>query len=379
MHDELLAVAARRARTWLVVIALLGATGPAIVAGVLTGLAGAAVTYAVVALAGIAWFLAGAPGIRRAPWPQAGVAPAGTEVTGIAEGIALATGSTPAQAWEVAHPAPNVAGFVGSDGRVLLVTEGARGLLTRDQLEAVCATQLAIGADPTCRRLLGAVAAIQVARIGGFLAVVTLGFTIPFVFPIGILALSTIPGTAAAWLLGGRVRWWSRVAVDGVCVRTTRHPEALVQALPALARWSGEQVPIGLLSRLLGAGGSQWAIELGFPWTSHTTVNGRLVDQRTSAMVDDARLLLRAGLVRRVCLEGADASVASYQEVAANIRRAGRAAATGGAAEIEGELVGLEGVVMADGVAPAGWHPDPLGRARLRWWDGASWTDRTSA
>ena len=28
---------------------------------------------------------------------------------------------------------------------------------------------------------------------------------------------------------------------------------------------------------------------------------------------------------------------------------------------------------------PPGWHPDPSGQARLRWWDGARWTDETSA
>ena len=27
---------------------------------------------------------------------------------------------------------------------------------------------------------------------------------------------------------------------------------------------------------------------------------------------------------------------------------------------------------------PAGWHPDPRGQARLRWWDGTRWTDHTS-
>ncbi len=26
----------------------------------------------------------------------------------------------------------------------------------------------------------------------------------------------------------------------------------------------------------------------------------------------------------------------------------------------------------------AGWHPDPHGQARLRWWDGSQWTDHTS-
>lgn len=28
----------------------------------------------------------------------------------------------------------------------------------------------------------------------------------------------------------------------------------------------------------------------------------------------------------------------------------------------------------AEGAAPAAWYPDPLGRARLRWWDGSAWT-----
>jgi uncharacterized RDD family membrane protein YckC len=28
--------------------------------------------------------------------------------------------------------------------------------------------------------------------------------------------------------------------------------------------------------------------------------------------------------------------------------------------------------------AGAGWHPDPHGQARLRWWDGGSWTEHTS-
>ena len=31
---------------------------------------------------------------------------------------------------------------------------------------------------------------------------------------------------------------------------------------------------------------------------------------------------------------------------------------------------------MAEGGAPAGWHPDPSGApGRLRWWDGETWTD----
>jgi hypothetical protein len=27
---------------------------------------------------------------------------------------------------------------------------------------------------------------------------------------------------------------------------------------------------------------------------------------------------------------------------------------------------------------PANWYPDPSGQARLRYWDGARWTDHTA-
>ena len=39
-----------------------------------------------------------------------------------------------------------------------------------------------------------------------------------------------------------------------------------------------------------------------------------------------------------------------------------------------------ESVTTALGAAvPADWYPDPTGQARLRYWDGATWTDSTSA
>ena len=32
----------------------------------------------------------------------------------------------------------------------------------------------------------------------------------------------------------------------------------------------------------------------------------------------------------------------------------------------------------AQAETPAAWYSDPLGKARVRWWDGAAWTDHTS-
>jgi Zn-dependent protease with chaperone function len=386
LHDDLLDVAARRARGWLVVVGVVAAIGPGVLVAVLGGVLAGIVATTAAAMVIVAWLLAGAPGVGRVPWPRAGLAPAGTEVAGIAAGISLATGMPEPRAFEVAHAAPNVGGFVDRSGDVLLVTDGARALLNRDQLEAVCAAQLAIAHDSASRRLAGAVAAIRWARAFGFLALVSLGLTIPLVPPLGVAALATIPGTVAAWLCGGRVRWWARVAADGVCVRTTRHPEPLVAALRLLARWSGDQVPVGLLTQITGAGGAQWAIEIGPKWTSQMKVNGRLVDTRTAAMVDDTRLLVRAGLVRRVCLDGGEASLLSYRDIAAAVRSAGRAAAQGESALIEGELVGLDGVAPAvaagppawHAAAPEGWYLDPFGQSPYRWWDGTGWTERTA-
>ena len=172
------------------------------------------------------------------------------------------------------------------------------------------------------------------------------------------------------------MRWWARVATDAVCVRTTRLPEALVQALRQLARASGEQVPVGLWTRLLGMGGSQWAVELGRVDIDRT-VNNRMVDHRTGR--SSRTLGCSCGPPWYVGSSSSRSRLRSrrYQDIAARApRRAGRR--RGRRRRDRGRARRLDGVVMADGVAPAGWHPDPLGRARLRWWDGASWTDRTS-
>jgi hypothetical protein len=54
---------------------------------------------------------------------------------------------------------------------------------------------------------------------------------------------------------------------------------------------------------------------------------------------------------------------------------AGAAAGAAGGTSTGGGSAGA----AAGGGPPAGWYPDPQGQARLRYWDGAGWTDQTSA
>jgi hypothetical protein len=64
----------------------------------------------------------------------------------------------------------------------------------------------------------------------------------------------------------------------------------------------------------------------------------------------------------------------------------GAAAASGAGAGAAGAGAGAGGGAATSaasggegGGPPPGWYPDPQGQARLRYWDGAAWTDQTSA
>lgn len=49
---------------------------------------------------------------------------------------------------------------------------------------------------------------------------------------------------------------------------------------------------------------------------------------------------------------------------------------------VAGLLLGIFGLLIAVAARPRivpGWYPDPSGQAALRWWDGKTWADQTSA
>ena len=48
-------------------------------------------------------------------------------------------------------------------------------------------------------------------------------------------------------------------------------------------------------------------------------------------------------------------------------------------AKVHDAIAAALGQGLVDGgTTPAAWHPDPLGRHELRWWDGQRWSDSVS-
>jgi Zn-dependent protease with chaperone function len=153
--------------------------------------------------------------------------PDSNRLRNIADGLAIAI-NVPADRVEViASPVPNVLALpTKSHGLVVIATEGAIGLLSRPELEALVASQIVVAGNPWVRRATRA----QLAQAPW---AILLGFASFSIF------LTSFYGIAAfvfvfVFVFSGVHRRADAVRdllADGVAINTTKNPQALVGAL----------------------------------------------------------------------------------------------------------------------------------------------------
>lgn len=382
MHEELRAAGLRRMRIWtgvlLVVAGFIGAVAgllvtvdfdwppstswfdgaaPWVIGGALVGFLGI----------GVAILTFGPALAARRAWPRRTLTPA-PDLVSLAEGVALARGERTPRVWRLVTPSPNVACLPGLGGRHIIVSTAAEAGLTNDELEALIALQFSLLLDPeaagVCRPLSVAGLAIMwvvwtmvVATIVAVVHDVTLsGLTIN----IGIWA--AIAGIALVVLVQRRIRWSWGIVGDAVALETTRHPQPLVSALRRMASYNGKQVPV---RRGYGGADPYWVVPVRAQVAVATmVVNDRARSRTSTEQVSDATLLLRAGIVERVCLGGEPGTLASWQAAEATFGRLGRAAGDwneGGAVDgtIDGVTVTVAGA--SGGLPPVSgvWRSPP--------------------
>lgn len=381
MHHELQEFGARRVMLWSAALVLISAVVGALLGTMVTVegdwplsdeavdrleravLVGAALGAAFVVLLHV---VADWRGARRA-WPTIPLIPA-PDLGRRAEGIALARGEPVPRVWRIDAVAPNVACIPTRHGRHLIVSRGAEVGLTRDELEAVMALQFSLLLDPSAVRVRRALVAaglmvswtvrlailsivVSLIRAWEFVAVT---INVGIWLSVGVIALIVV--------VQRRVRWsWGMVG-DGVAIETTRHPEPLVSALRRLAGHNTSVVPV---RRSYGAADAYWAVPVRAHMQAHTSVNGRRTRSTSTEQLNDAALLMRAGIVHRVRLGGDLATVASWRTARQVFSRLASYGGTNrGDGTVDGVTVTIEGATHGalppvSGSWPA--EPAPVG------------------
>jgi Zn-dependent protease with chaperone function len=391
VHEELRAAGLRRMRIWtgwlLVVSAFVGALTAALTVfqtdwppttdwfddSLRTIAMGAIVGAAFVA---VAIYTFGPALAARRAWPRRTLQPA-PDLVPLAEGIALARGEPTPRVWRLITPAPNLACFPGLGGRHIVVSTAAEAGLTTDELEALMALQFSLLIDEGAARVRRplVVAALTVMwtfwamMVGTTVAVlrdvVWAGLTIN-------VGLWTAIGTIAlVVLVQRRIRWSWGIVSDAVALETTRHPQPLVSALRRMASYNGDQVPV---RRTYGVADPFWVLPVRAKVAVATMVVNDEARSRTSTeQVSDAALLLRAGIVERVCVGGEPGTLASWQAAEATFARLGLAAGDRVAVDgtVDGVTVGVAGATGGLGPVSGVWRAPPPNmhlERRLRPW-----------
>jgi hypothetical protein len=268
-----------------------------------------------------------------------------------------------------------------------VVSSGAEAGLAPDELEALAALQFSLLLDPAARRVRRTVVVAArlmtwTARASALALVVVLVRAIAWAgltVNLAIWLVMAVIGLCA--LVLRRLRWSWGLVSDGVAVDTTRHPEPLVRALRRLAGYNGEQVPV---RRTYGAADPFWAAPVRQPvHVSTFVVNGRARSSRSTEQVSDAALLLRAGIVQRVCIDGHPPTMTSWRDAAAVFERLGRygaevehTPATDASRSVDGTIDGVvvttEGASGAPPAVSGAWPRPPAAESvhRRPWWPG---------
>lgn len=392
MHDELREAGLRRLRVWTAVLVVVGAVGgmlfvfvaffepvwPAELGLVDGGLATLAAGAAGGAIGSLVLLATGTRAAARRAWPTVPLEPA-PHLVPLVEGVAIARGEPVPRVWRLVSNAPNVACLPRPNGRHVIVSTAAESGLTRNELEAIIALQFSLlldeGATRVRRTLVAAGRMISWAiRLILIALVVTLAREIVWAgLTINLAIWLGIGGIALIVFVQRRVRWSWGIVGDAVAIQTTRYPEPLVHALRRLAGHNEEQVPV---KRTYGAADPYWVVPVRARTSMQIMVtNGRAQQERSTEQVSDAALLLRAGVVQRMCLGGDPATLAAWEEAEQTFLRLSHYGGTGaGDGTIDGVLVtpdgatyGTAGPVGAVIPPSPGLVAGPQGRRRRPW------------
>jgi Zn-dependent protease with chaperone function len=145
----------------------------------------------------------------------------------IADGLAIAIGVPAKGVHVIDSPVPNVLALpTKTHGLVVVATEGAVRLLSRQELEALVASQIVVAGDRWARHATRA----QIAQgPWGILIVLTflIGYSRVAFFAAGFVAIFVFAFTSV-FRRADAVR---DLVADGVAINTTKNPQALVGAL----------------------------------------------------------------------------------------------------------------------------------------------------
>lgn len=350
MHQRLLEQALRRGWVWVALAILLSPALPAFAA------------YAVVQspflLIGVwVFFLVVAAVMMRLPYrfgPQrtqikVETVDAPANVNGVIEQIGIALGSSRSTTALVArHESINVGTIRDGNQTRLLITDGALKALTRDELESLIASQMAMQSSGSLRRLQACASWLSWAR---WSALVVIGAFVPFP-PFQFICVITALWSAWMWFCMPRLSWWLRVAFDGICVETTRYPEPLPRALMKVALYNGDRLPMTLPAQM-GCTDLSWTSPVSLKFRSTTSVNGKTKFESSAELEADLRLLLSAQLITDVCVYGKPATFDSWLRARKVVRGVQSQIAAGEQrVQIGKYFVTLDGLVEAEETDP---------------------------